>query len=105
MKDMRREQRFDRESADEIRKKKKKKARSTEVLILIKTETAKISITVNLILNALLKKDVTMISFEVGVCGEVKDNDGGELWGARIVSVEDKQYKTNYDGYDSGILE
>ena len=46
-----------------------------------------------------------MISFEVGVCGEVKDNDGGELWGARIVSVEDKQYKTNYDGYDSGILE
>lgn len=76
LKDTSRDQRFHHESADEERK-KKRETRRTEVLL--KTETAKSSIIVNLVLNTLLKKDITMMSFEVG--SSVPLADGSVLMG------------------------
>ena len=38
--------------------------------------------------------------FEVGAHVEVKDDEGGEPWGATITSVGEKTYEINYDGYE-----
>ena len=43
---------------------------------------------------------VVSSEFEIGAHVEVKDEEGGEPWGAIIENVGKRGYEINYDGYD-----